>query len=186
MGEAARKKYGVVSLSILSKSSCIVRVSIYALCEIIPSLKPSFKHRLFLFDSSLSSLLIFFVLVFLVALGLLLFHGRGFKRGRLRAVFILLRIFHHGGRVHWEVARLLRELVAVTQVHLLHLPILEEGEGARPDQRADDHNRVGNWLLDGWVFVAILARITAEAYTPAGLFEFRADFDVFIARNRLE
>jgi len=113
-------------------------VCIYALCEIIPSLKPS--SNLVVYQLSIIFLFIIFLTIF--TLDSFFFFGGFFQGGGLGTVFVLFGIFHYGRGVHREVTRLLRELVSTAQVDLLHLSIIEEGDGARPDERADNSHGV--------------------------------------------
>ena len=152
---------------------CNIRVSIYALCEIIPSLKQSFNQLVLLYiKCCLSSHILclsfrsrsfsfFFLFV------LFLFFGRLLQRRRLRAILVLLGVRHDHGRVNWEVGGLLAELVPVTKVDLLDLPVEEERVGARPLEGANHDYSVGAWLLLSGVELSILRRVTADTHAPS-------------------
>lgn len=102
---------------------------IYALCEIIPSLKLSFSIVSY-FDFSI----IIFFLFILFTLGLF-FLLDGFRQwGWLRAILVFLRVIHDYRWVHWEILLVVAELVSVTQINLLHLAVVEEAVAARPDE----------------------------------------------------
>ena len=152
---------------------CNIRVSIYALCEIIPSLKQSFNQLVLLYiKCCLSSHILFlsfrsrsfsFSFFFLV---LFLFFGRLLQGSWLRTVLVLLGVRHDHGRVNWEVGGLLAELVPVTKVDLLDLPVEEERVGAWPLEGANHDHSVGAWLLLSGVELFVLRLVTANTDAP--------------------
>lgn len=96
-----------------------------------------------------------------------------FERSRLRADFVLFGILHDRRRVDWEVARLLVELVAIAQVDLLDLTVVEEGERARPEEGANNDDGVRFLSLDR-IRIVVLSLIAANANAPTWSFEFHA------------